>query len=281
MMNRLVTLLLLPVTAALLIGATSDDGKHRGQQDVYFGFLLGSFANVPGVAEPVPRLAGVAIDLSAPDRNGRRTLRGYVCDGFDVPAGLAVWFRGDVQAKPDPATFPLTIQAVHRPERLVIQAINDQGVYGTLIEATGATSQFTAYPATDGAGIYEVTLDENLRYVGTSTDGSTLEAVADRTTGRTVGTIKPAQGKQIDFAVRSLGFATPAELTSHGLPTLYTQYKPANQVPGEYVAVIAPGGSHWFGRIGSIKLSSGITDGIVVIAEIIGLDKKELTSFRR
>ncbi len=66
-MNRLVTLLLLPVTAALLIGATNDDGKHRGQQDVYFGFLLGSFANVPGVAEPVPRLAGVAIDLSAPD----------------------------------------------------------------------------------------------------------------------------------------------------------------------------------------------------------------------
>ena len=153
-------------------------------------------------------------------------------------------------------------------------------MYGTVIEATGDTSQFVASAATDGAGIYEVTLDQNLRYTGTSTDGATLEAVADPTTGRTVGTIKPAQGKPIDFTVRSLGFASPAELTVHGLPTVYTQYKAANQVPGQYVAVIAPGGSHWFGRIGSLKLSSGVIDGIVVIAEIIGLDKKEFTPLR-
>jgi hypothetical protein len=45
-----------------------------------------------------------------------------------------------------------------------------------------------------------VTLDENLRYTGISTDGATLEAQADSTTGRTVGTIKPANGKGIDFA---------------------------------------------------------------------------------
>ena len=62
----------------------------------------------------------------------------------------------------------------------IIHAINDRGVYGTVIEATGDTSQFVASAATDGAGIYEVTLDQNLRYTGTSTDGATLEATTFR-----------------------------------------------------------------------------------------------------
>jgi len=160
---------------------------------------------------------------------------------------------------------------------LVIHGVNDHAVHGTLIEATGATSQFVAYEAIDGAGIYEVTLDQNLHYTGTSTDGAQLDAVADPATGRTVGTIKPAEGKRIDFAVRSLALATQSGLTAHGLSTEYPKYADHNQVPGEYVALIAPGGSHWFGRIGSIQFSTGITTNIV-IAEIIGLDKKEFSS---
>ena len=38
---------------------------------------------------------------------------------------------------------------------------------------------------------------------------------------------------------------------------------------GEYVAVIAPGGSHWFGRSGDVRSGS---PGVF----IIGLDKKEI-----
>ena len=38
-------------------------------------------------------------------------------------------------------------------------------------------------------------------------------------------------------------------------------------MPGEYVAVIAPGGSHWLGRSGNVR---GGQSGL----NIIGLDKK-------
>jgi hypothetical protein len=286
-MKRMLMFIILPATVALLIGATSaDEGKHRGQQNVYFGFLVGSVATVPGTSPTsVARLAGVAVDLAAPDHTGQRVLRAYVCDGFGIdvqgaPEGLAVWFKGSLPARPDAGTFPLTVDAPGRLERLVIHAVNDRGVYGTVIEATGARSHFVAYPAIGGAGIYEVTLDQNLRYTGISTDGATLEAQADSTTGRTVGTIKPAHGKRIDFAVRSLALASVGDLTAHGLSTAYPLYAQHNQVPGEYVAVIAPGGSHWFGRLGTIKFGSGIV-GATVFAEIIGLDKKEFTSFSR
>jgi hypothetical protein len=281
-MKRLLALVILPAMAAFAFGATADDkAKPHGKQNVYFGFLLGSVTTVPGSSTPIPRLAGVAIDLGAPDHTGQRKLRGYVCDGFGIdvanaPEGMAVWFKGVLPAKLEPSTFPLTIDAPGRLERLVITAVNEHAVFGTLIEATGATSQFAAYEAIDGAGIYEVTLDEHLHYTGTSTDGSTLDAQANPATGRTVGTIKPADGKRIDFAVRSLALATQPDLAAHGLSTEYPKYADHNQVPGEYVALIAPGGSHWFGRIGSIQFSTGITQNVLV-AEIIGLDKKEFT----
>src|SRR5205809_864679 len=104
-MKRLLALLVLPVMAAFAIGATADDEqKPHAKQNVYFGFLLGSLATVPDSSTPIARLAGVAIDLAAPDHTGQRSLRGYVCDGFGVgvanaPEGLAVWFKGAVPAK--------------------------------------------------------------------------------------------------------------------------------------------------------------------------------------
>jgi hypothetical protein len=278
-MKRMLALVVVAATVAFMIGATaSDQGQHTGQQDVYFGFLNGSLATVPGSPTPVARLAGVAVDIGAPDRSGQRRLRAYVCDGFgvgvpDAPEGLAVWFRGSLPATPNAGTFPLTIEAPGRLERLVIYGVSDSAVHGTLIESTGATSQFVAYEAIDGAGIYQVTLDQTLHYTGASTDGATLDAVADAATGKTVGTIKPAQGKQIDFSVRSLALATETELTARGLSTEYPKYAAHNQVPGEYVALIAPGGTHWFGRIGSIQFSTGITSGSI-LPEIIGLDKE-------
>ena len=68
-------------------------------------------------------------------------------------------------------------------------------------------------------------------------------------------------------AHEALALATPARLAARGLPTDYGRYKAVNQVPGEYVAVIAPGGSHWLGRSGNVR---GGESGL----NIIGLDKK-------
>jgi hypothetical protein len=254
-MRRLFSVIGLPLVALLLIGAnTTNPGRHEGHHDVYFGFLLG-----------VDRLAGVAIDLGAPDTQGQRALRAYVCDGFGPPEGMAVWFTGPVTTPP--GATPLIVPSVTGRERLTMTAVNDRGVYGTFTDAAGTVAHFVAYTAIDGAGIYEVTLDESLHYTGVSTDGARLDAQASPN-GTTTGTIKAPGGKAISFTVRSLALASPADLLAHGLSTDYTKYVANNQVPGEYVAVIAPGGSHWFGRSGAVRVGS---PG----AEIIGLDKKE------
>jgi hypothetical protein len=254
-MKRALAVIALPLMALLMIGATTDQGRKRGQQDVYFGFLLGS-----------ERVAAVAIDLGAPDRNGQRVLRAYVCDGFGPPEGMAIWFTGTLTTPPS-AGHPVTFTSVAGHEQLVLHALNDRGVYGAFTDASGAVAQFVSYVAFDGAGIYQVTLDQALHYTGTSTDGAKLDAQASAD-GTTVGTIKPANGNAISFKVRSLALASPADLAAHGLSPDYTKFVANNQVPGEYVAVIAPGGSHWFGRSGAVR--AGLPG-----AEIIGLDKKE------
>ena len=262
-MKRLLALIALPLMAVMLLGATTDRGKHKGQQAVFFGFLIGS-----------TRVAGVGIDLAPPDHAGQRALRAYVCDGLGIangqPAGIAVWFTGVLDTTVIP-TAPLHFTSVSGQHTLVITAINERGVYGSFVEPGGARSHFVAYQAFDGAGIYEVTLDESLRYTGISTDGARLEAQS-APDGTTVGTIKPAQGRTIPFTVRSLALASVANLSEHGLPD-YTPFAAQNQIPGEYVAVIAPGGTHWFGRSGFVRL------GLPNLGEIIGLDKKEFFSF--
>ena len=83
----------------------------------------------------------------------------------------------------------------------------------------------------------------------------------------TEGTITTAAGDELEFTVNSLALATPAALSARGLPDDYRQYVDVNQVPGEYVALIAPGGSHWLGRSGNVR---GGSAGL----NIIGLDKK-------
>jgi len=253
-MRRLFSVIALPLIALLLIGAnTSNPGRHEGQHDVYFGFLLGT-----------DRLAGVAIDLGAPDKQGLRALRAYVCDGFGPPQGMAIWFTAGVATPP--GAQPLVVSSVTGHERLTMTAVNERGVYGTFTNAGGAIIHFVAYTAIDGAGIYQVTLDESLRYTGVSTDGARLDAQASPD-GTTVGTIKAPGGKAINFTVKSLALASPADLLAHGLSTDYTRYVANNQLPGEYVAVIAPGGSHWFGRSGAVRAGAPGS-------EIIGLDKK-------
>jgi hypothetical protein len=260
-MGRLIAVLAVSVAAALLAASpgvwtkTLALAQGSPQNSVYFGFLLGT-----------PRIGAVAIDLGVPDEKGKRILRAYVCDGLGPPEGMAIWFRGDVEAEGVPEGTDLSFTSAGGQETLRITALNGRGVYGAFTDSNGATAHFVSYPAFDGAGIYQVTLDESLHYRGMSTDGSTLDARAGDD-GVTVGSITTAGGKQIDFNVRSLALADPADLARHGLSDEYRKFAANNQVPGEYVAVIAPGGSHWFGRSGDVRAGRAGT-------EIIGLDKK-------
>jgi len=140
-------------------------------------------------------------------------------------------------------------------------------VYGAFTDAGGTTAHFVAYTSIDGAGIYDVTLDEHLHYTGVSTDGARLEAQVG-SGGTTTGTIKPHRGKPVSFTVQNLALSSPADLATHGLSEDYRKYAANSQVPGVYVAVIAPGGSHWFGRNGAVRSGS---PGL----GIIGLDTKD------
>lgn len=80
--------------------------------------------------------------------------------------------------------------------------------------------------------------------------------------------IATADGEEIGFFAQSMALASPELLSEQGLPTTYTRFEANAQQPGEYVAVVAPGGTHWFGRSGNVR---GGSPG----ANIIGLDKSD------
>jgi hypothetical protein len=166
-----------------------------------------------------------------------------------------------------------TITSASKRETLDVDQFDDRLVKGSFTDASGVRSQYVAYPAQAGAGIYEVTLDANLHYTGTSTDGSKVSADAGRD-GLVAGKLTTSDGTTIPFAIRTLALASPAELKARGLSVNYRKDVKHSLVPGEYVAVIAPGGTHWLGRSGNIR--GGLPAG-----EIIGLDKKEVTSIPR
>jgi hypothetical protein len=257
-MRRTIVVLTLALSTWLLIGCGEDEDKEKAQkrQKDYFGWVLGA-------GEPT----AVALDLDEPDERGQVKVRAYVCDGLGPPRGKAIWFTGTVDQKAIKRRgASATLTAAGGKQKLVIDNISKPSVSGSFTDGDGQRSQFVANPAQDGAGIYEVTLDENLRYRGTSTDGSKLTAKADKR-GGTKGTITTADGKGLDFSVQSLALATPAQLSGRGLSKSYKRYIRNNQVPGEYVAVIAPGGSFWLGRSGAVRKGQPGQ-------QIIGLDKK-------
>jgi hypothetical protein len=248
--------LVLVLAAWLLAGCGGEEEQAEEQNKVYFGWLLTDTTD----------MAAVAFDVSPPDAEGAREVRAYVCDGLGPPEGMAVWFWDSVNEETVGQLGEMvSFTSPGGQETLQIGYLDDREVRGAFTNAGGRTSRYIAYPAFAGGGIYEVTLDEDLVYNGTSTDGSTLEGQSSEE-GNVEGTITTADGEEIDFFTQSMALASAEALTEQGLPTTYTQFAANSQVPGEYVAVVAPGGTHWFGRSGNVR---GGSPG----ANIIGLDK--------
>lgn len=260
-MRRIVIVISAALSMGVLAACADDDDTEKKdaaakKAKVYFGWMTGT-----------EEVAAVALEVDPPDKSGKSKVRAYLCDGRGEPEGKAIWFAGPVDIGATTARGKsVTLASAGGKEDLVLDFVSDRRIQGTFEDENGKRSQFAAYPAIDGAGIYEVTLDKELNYTGTSIDGNKLTAKADNS-GRTSGTIKTADGEEVKFSVRSLALATPAELSSRGLAPDYGRYKKVNQVPGEYTAVIAPGGSHWLGRSGNVR---GGSTGV----NIIGLDKK-------
>lgn len=261
-MKRLALLTTLVLAAAVAGGCGGDDKKATKTPTVYFGWVLGT-----------PTATGVAIQTDDAG-DGKKTIRAYVCDGLGPPKGKAVWFTGPVDtAITNDVGKIVSLTSASKRETLDFDQFDERLIKGSFVDAKGVRSQYVAYPARDGAGIYEVTLDPSLKYTGTSTDGSKLDAQADRT-GLVTGNLETSDGTKIPFAIRTLALASPAELGARGLSTSYRKDASHSLIPGEYVAVIAPGGTHWLGRIGNVRAGSPGS-------EIIGLDKKEFTSIPR
>jgi hypothetical protein len=212
----------------------------------------------------------VGLDVDEADQAGSRAVKAYICDGLGPPLGTAVWFKGSANGGTASMTSP------GGQEKLDL-ALGDQEASGTYTDADGASHPFTAPTAFLGAGIYNVTIDENYRYTGTSTDGSSLDAKIDwnaqspsgnqnEEAVAVEGTITTTDGEKIDFRNYALPFFSPEALREAGMPTTYSQFQDTSLRPDEYIAVVSPGGLYWFGRSGDVK-------GGNPRAEIIGLDK--------
>jgi len=248
-MRRIALALTVAVAVGLPAGCGGDDDDHEYEEArSFFGWVLG---------QPTP--TAVAFDFDPEDKGSARKVRVYVCDGLGPPRGKAVWFAGPARSG--------TLTSANGEGTLTLNKMGERYVMGSFRGADGKSGQFVALPAVGGGGIYEVSVDQRLHVTGTSTEGHKLDAQASRD-GRTRATITTADDEKLSFTVHNLSLATPARLRTYGLTNAYRPFRGSNQVPGEYVAVIAPYGSHWLGRSGAVRRGS---PG----ANIIGLDKKE------
>jgi hypothetical protein len=174
------------------------------------------------------------------DPSGPR-MRVYFSDGLD--GGDIEWFTGPVNA----GKFDLT--SASKKARIVGDVTPDS-VKGTVTLASGKQLPVFAGPAGDGAGIYDVEVTNDGRYVGTGEDGAKLEARKDG--DRVIGTITPKLG-------------APVNVFGYDLTHVF-HYAVEGSKPDKYVAFASPGGRYIIGRSGDVR---GGTAG----NNIIGLDK--------
>ncbi|HEX2192796.1 MAG TPA: hypothetical protein VHH09_06340, partial [Acidimicrobiales bacterium] len=183
----------------------------------------------------------LAMALDPPAADGSRRVRVYLSDG--EPAGDIEWFPGSVTGG------RLALTSASGRARLTGE-VTDTAVRGTVTLADGSAHPFFAVPAGDGAGIYEVEVLGDGRYVGTSETGGRFVLRKD---GDAVnGTITTADGREVGLAAYDL--------------TRVFDYAVEGSVPDRYLAFASPGGRYLIGRNGDVR---GGTAG----NNIIGLDK--------
>ncbi len=178
----------------------------------------------------------LAMALDPPAADGSR--RVYLSDG--EANGDIEWFPGAVTGG------RLDLTSASGRARLTGE-VTDTEVRGTVTLADGSSHPFSAG---DGAGIYEVEVLGDGRYVGTSDTGGRFVLRKD---GDAVnGTITTADGREVGLAAYDL--------------TRVFDYPVEGSVPDRYLAFASPGGRYLIGRSGNVR---GGTAG----NNIIGLDK--------
>jgi hypothetical protein len=196
--------------------------------DVFFGWVLG-----------VSGLMSVAIDASEPNASGTREIVAYVCDG--LRQGVARWFSGSMAFGET-----TTISAPGSDEIITISTVRDELAAGDFVGSDGIAHPFVTMAAMDGAGIFEVTIDDVLNVAGSSTHGSILAAHASSNHSLT-GTITTADGTEIALANRSMTLLPAEAHAVNGLQAVYDVFENASIDSKRCIALIFPEGPFWFG----------------------------------
>jgi hypothetical protein len=174
----------------------------------------------------------------------RRQLRAYVSDAEPEPAGDIEWFTAQITGD----GFEVTSASGNAR---ITGTISADGVTGMITLPDSQPRRYFASPAGEGAGIYDVTVMDDRRHVGTSEGGGRLELTYRE--GMVMGKVTAPNGEEVDL----LG----ADLT-HAY-----RFGVEGSLPGTYVAFAAPRGRFLIGRSGDVR---GGRPGL----NIIGLDKK-------
>ena len=180
----------------------------------------------------------------ANDPSGTRVVRAYVSDSEPEPDGDVQWFVGPLPG----ADFDMPSKM---GDARISGIIAEDGVSGEITLPDGTPRPFFAAPSGQGAGIYNVTVEDDRRHTGTSEQGAKFDLRYDN--GTVMGTITDPEGREFPMLGADLA-------TAYGYEDEYSK-------PGTYTAFVAPRGRYVFGRSGSVRAGQ---QG----ANIIGLDKK-------
>lgn len=228
-----------------MVGRGGAVRQGRASENVIALDLAASVPPTPGVyygrvALTTDKLAFDINDL--PD--GGRQLRAYVSDAEPEPEGDIEWFTSPITGN------AFTVTSVSGNARIE-GAVAADGVSGMLTLPGQPARRYFAGPAGEGAGIYDVTVQQDRGHTGTSEEGGKLELIYKD--GMVNGKVTAANGQSVDLLGADLAFAYKMGVEG--------------SLPGTYVAFAAPRGRFLIGRNGDVR---GGSPGL----NIIGLDKK-------
>lgn len=183
----------------------------------------------------------LGVKVYPPDENGVRRIRALATDSEPEPRGELQWFEGTIGIDDKFRLASATGNARLRG------TVESDFVSGTMVLSGGQIRKLFAAPAGEGAGIYDLTIDENGRMRGTSEEGGTLDVRPDGLF--IVGRVTTADGTRYPLRIGDL--------------TLNLRYPIAGNEPGRYVAIVASRGRLIFGRDGDVRAGA---QGLSVLA---------------
>lgn len=172
----------------------------------------------------------IAFDVSHGARGDRA--RVFLTDG--TPDGDSEYFEGVVREG------TMTLASKNGQARITAQVAGD-GAAGAVTLADGTVHSFSALPATDGAGLYEVVIDADGGWSGTALNGARVDG---ELFGKfALGAITDASGRQIPYELRDLSriFEEPA----------------LGNASDSYLIIVLPQGDAMLGRGGADNLKTG------------------------